>query len=116
MTENKRWDYLSRDAQGGHGLRSARRRVSMLRIAEECLGGTTVVRVAGRLVGEGVAELGRVCAASSRPLLIDLTELLQADDLGLALLRSLRESGAGLTGVSPFVELLLESRRSSPKN
>jgi hypothetical protein len=88
----------------------------MLRIAEERLGEGTVVRVAGRLAGEGVAELGRVCEGSSRPLLIDLTELLQADDLGLALLRSLRESGAKLTGVSPFIELLLESRRSAPEN
>ncbi len=68
----------------------------MLRIAEERLGDLTVVRVAGRLGGAGVEELERVCAASLRPLRIDLAALLQADELGIALLRSLRGSGAEL--------------------
>lgn len=81
----------------------------MLRIAEERLGPITIVRVAGRLAGPGVEELERVCAGSLRPLRIDLAELLQADELGIALLRSLRDSGAELTGVSPFVGLLLEN-------
>jgi hypothetical protein len=83
----------------------------LLRIAEERLGETTVVRVAGRLVGEGVEELSRLCTASPRPLRIDLAGLLQADEMGLSLLRSLRESGAELAGVSPFIALLLEGRR-----
>jgi hypothetical protein len=82
----------------------------LLRISEERLGETTVVRVAGRLMGEGVEELNRICTASPRPLRIDLAELLQTDELGLSLLRSLRASGAELAGVSPFIELLLEGR------
>ena len=81
----------------------------MLRISEECLEGSTVVRVAGRLVGAGVEELERVCVASPRPLRIDLAEVLQADEIGLSLLRSLRESGVELSGGSPFIELLLET-------
>ena len=88
----------------------------LLRIAEERLGEFSVVHVAGRLVGEGVEELGRVCAASLRPLRIDLGGLLQADDLGLSLLRSLRESGVELTEVSPFISLLLDSRREDAAN
>ncbi|HQQ75969.1 MAG TPA: hypothetical protein PLB01_01320 [Thermoanaerobaculia bacterium] len=84
----------------------------MLRIAEERLGDLTVVRVAGRLGGAGVEELERVCAASLRPLRIDLAALLQADELGIALLRSLRGSGAELTGVSPFIGLLLDGGAS----
>jgi len=83
----------------------------LLRIAEERLGDVTVVHVAGRLVGEGVGELDRVCAAAPRPLRIYLAELLQADEMGLSLLRSLRASGAELSGVSPFIRLLLEGGR-----
>lgn len=90
--------------------------IPMLRIAEERLGALTVVRVAGRLAGPGVEELERVCAASKRPLRIDLAELLQADELGISLLRSLRESGAELTGASPFVGLLLESGSTRAEN
>lgn len=81
----------------------------MLRISEERLKEATVLHVAGRLVGAGVEEMCRACAASRRPLRIDLTGLLQADDLGLALLRSLRDSGAALEGASPFIGLLLGS-------
>jgi hypothetical protein len=82
----------------------------MLRISEERLGEATVVHVAGRLLGAGVEELGRVCTAARRPLRIDLAGLLQTDEIGLSLLRSLRASGAELAGVSPFIELLLEGR------
>lgn len=82
----------------------------LLRISAERLGEVTVVHVAGRLLGEGVEELDRVCTASPRPLRIDLSGLLQADDLGLSLLRSLRTSGAELSDVSPFIHLLLDER------
>ena len=88
----------------------------LLRISEERLWDVTVVRVAGRLVGSGAEELGRVCTASPRPLRVDLTGLLQADELGLSLLRSLRASGAELTGVSPFIDLLLDTRRDRAEN
>ncbi|MBK9062899.1 MAG: hypothetical protein IPL89_06845 [Acidobacteria bacterium] len=88
----------------------------LLRITDERLGDFTVVHVAGRLVGEGVEELGRVCAASLRPLRIDLAGLLQADELGLSLLRALRASGAELSDVSPFIGLLLDSRREHAAN
>ena len=88
----------------------------LLRITEERLGDVTVVHVAGRLVGEGVEELSRLCTAVRRPLRIDLAGLLQADEMGLSLLRSLRESGAELAGVSPFIDLLLDSRKEHAAN
>jgi len=88
----------------------------LLRITEERLGKATVVHVAGRLVGVGVEELGRLCAASPRPLRIDLAGLLQADEMGLSLLRSLRESGAEMAGISPFIELLLDGWRTRAEN
>ena len=88
----------------------------LLRISEERLGEATIVHVAGRLVGAGVEELGRVCTASPRPLRIDLAGLLQADEMGLSLLRSLRESGAELVDVSPFIRLLLDTGRNRAEN
>jgi hypothetical protein len=88
----------------------------LLRISEEHLGEATIVHVAGRLVGAGVEELGRVCRASPRPLRIDLAGLLQADEMGLSLLRSLRESGAELADVSPFIRLLLDTKRDRGEN
>jgi hypothetical protein len=60
-----------------------------------------------------VEELGRACREAGRPLTLELSGLLHADELGLCLLRSLRDSGASLTGASPFVELLLEGRRAN---
>ena len=84
----------------------------LLRITEERLEGSTLMHVAGRLGGEGVEELSRACGAPSGCLRLDLTDLLQADELGLSLLRTLRESGAELVGVSPFIDLLLKGRRT----
>lgn len=87
-----------------------------LRISEERLEEATVVRVAGRLVGEGVEELSRTCTTSSRPLHIDLSGLLQVDEIGLSLLRALRDSGAVLSGVSPFIQMLIENGRDYVAN
>ena len=84
----------------------------LLRIAEERLGDTTVVHVAGRLVGAGVEELRRTCQTASGPVRLDLSGLLEADEVGLSLLRALRESGVELTGTSPFIDLLLDPRSS----
>ncbi len=83
----------------------------LLRIAEERLGEATVVHVSGRLGGDGVDELARACRGADGPLRLDLSELLHADEVGVSLLRSLRDAGAELVGVSPFIALLLENRR-----
>lgn len=85
----------------------------LLRIAEERLGDTTVVHVAGRLVGAGVEELRRTCRAAADPMRIELSGLLDADDCGLSLLRTLKESGVELAGVSPFIQLLLDSGKNN---
>jgi anti-anti-sigma regulatory factor len=84
----------------------------VLRIAEERLGEAAIVRVMGRLGGAGVEELSRACREAGAPLRLDLSGLLHADEVGLALLRSLRDSGAELTSVSPFIQLLLDGRRT----
>lgn len=85
----------------------------MLRISRENLAGVAVVRVEGRLYGEGADELERECRDVGGSLRLDLTALLTADEVGLALLRSLRDSGAVFVGASPFIQLLLEGSKKS---
>jgi len=67
----------------------------------------TVIRVDGRLRTDGVAELERVMQAADRPVVLDLSNLTSADDIGLATLRRLRAEGSRLVGASPYVGLLL---------
>lgn len=84
----------------------------LLRITEERVGECTVLHVAGRLVGPGAEELSRACRTVSGHIRVDLSALLHADEVGLALLHSLRDSGAELVGSSPFIQLLLEGGKS----
>jgi hypothetical protein len=69
--------------------------------------GRAVVSVQGRLAGAAVRELERVCRETSGTLLLDLTYLMGADDLGVATLKRLRTDGAQLMGMSPYMGLLL---------
>jgi hypothetical protein len=74
--------------------------------------GRAVVRVHGRLAEGAVQELQRVCREATGALVLDVTYLLSADDMGLATLRGLATDGAHLVGVSPYLALLLEDDRS----
>ena len=85
-----------------------------LRIISENRVENTVVRVEGRLDGEGVAELDGICRDAALPLRLELGALLNVDDLGLGLLRALVASGATVTGASPCVRFLLESESPAP--
>jgi ABC-type transporter Mla MlaB component len=80
----------------------------LLRITQTTEGYTTVITIAGQLVGDGVAELARVAQAARVPLALDLTHLQQADADGIALLNALADAGAPLRGVSPYIALLLD--------
>ena len=80
----------------------------LLRITQTTEGRTTVITVAGQLVGDGVTELARVAQAARVPLALDLTHLQQADADGIALLNALADAGALLRGVSPYIALLLD--------
>jgi hypothetical protein len=71
--------------------------------------GPAVVRVHGRLAGAAVPELERVCRETSPPLVLDVTYLMSADDCGIATLRRLVCGGAQLTGISPYLALLLDA-------
>ena len=78
-----------------------------LRIVCDQESDTSVIRLAGWLEGDVVAELERVVSGSARPLRLDLTQLRSADPAGLAVLKALREQGAMLIGASPYLHLLL---------
>lgn len=71
----------------------------------------TVIRVDGRLAGDGVAELKRAYRTARRPLVLDLTHLATADDAGVLALRRLASEGVHLLGTSPYVALLLGGGR-----
>ena len=71
--------------------------------------GVLTVHVAGRLGYVGIGELRRACRGTSR-LRLDLSELLSADETATNLLAALRDSGAELVRVPPYIELLLRAR------
>jgi hypothetical protein len=70
----------------------------------------SVVRLAGRLGGEAVPDLSVACSniASGR-LHIDLSDLLNADAIGVEALRRLRREGATFVGLSEYLRLKLDA-------
>lgn len=75
----------------------------------------TVIRVDGRLAGDGVTQLESACLAARRPLVLDLTHLATAEDAGVVTLRRLAGQGAHLVGVSPYMTLLLGAGGAGPE-
>lgn len=73
----------------------------------------TVIRVDGRVAGTVLAELEATCRQARRPAVLDLTNLVSADDAGVLLLRQLAEEGLHLVGASPYTVLLLNWGRPS---
>jgi hypothetical protein len=76
-------------------------------------GSETVVRIAGRLAGTAVAEVEEACDPIEDPFVIDLSNLLFADDEGINAIRAMTEEGALVHGASPFVQLLLDNAPES---
>jgi anti-anti-sigma regulatory factor len=69
----------------------------------------TVVRIAGRLSGSAIEQLKKVCDPIEDPFVIDLSNLLFADDKGIDAIRAIADKGAQVQGASPFVQLLLDN-------
>jgi anti-anti-sigma regulatory factor len=74
-------------------------------------GPETVVNIIGRLSGAAVAELRKACDPIEGVFLMDLSNLLLADDAGIDVIRKLCEKGAEVRGASPFIQLLLDNGR-----
>jgi anti-anti-sigma regulatory factor len=66
-----------------------------------------VVRLAGRLDGEGTVALTDVLAGLPSPARLDCADLRSADEAGLEALRALPIRGIRLTGLSPYWRLRL---------
>jgi hypothetical protein len=74
--------------------------------------GRAVVSIQGRLTGAAVHELERVCRDTPGTLILDMTYLMSADELGVAALRRLRTDGAQFMAMSPYVALLLRAEQA----
>ena len=70
--------------------------------------GSTRMTIAGRLTQPNVRELEKACSSARGRLVVDVSDLRYADDVGVSRLLQLTTDGAQLEGASPFVELLLE--------
>ena len=79
-----------------------------LRIVVESAKGEAVLALHGWLSGPEVDEFERVVGAAPMPLRIDLTNLADANRLGVAALRAQRDRGVCLANASPYIALLLE--------
>ncbi len=66
-----------------------------------------IIRVAGRLSVEHVAEMLTACA-DSESLEVDLTELVSADVAGIEALRRVRSRGATFVGTPGYIQLRLD--------
>ncbi len=80
-----------------------------LRITRTTAGTVTTLKIDGDLMREGVAELEKTCESVDGPVDLDLSELMRAEAEGIQALKNLRDGGARLLGVSPYIELLLKS-------
>ncbi len=80
----------------------------MIRITTQQSGGLTVVRIDGRLRKEGAVELEKLCGSIEGPLCLDLANLQSIDAHGVRTISELEAKGAAVTGVSPFIAMLLK--------
>ncbi len=76
----------------------------------------SVVRLSGRLEGETVAEARRVCFSVASPLLIDATELQDAEAKGILLLIELMAEGAQVEGLSGYLTTRVRTLRERGDN
>ena len=68
---------------------------------------TTVIDVAGDVVGDAARELEQACHGASTGLILDLANVGSVDDAGLAVIRQLHDRGAEIRNSPPLVRLQL---------
>ena len=78
-----------------------------IRITGSKDGDSSNILVEGRLDATNVTDLETECLSAGTPLRIDISSLLSADEDGLRVLRSLAQTGAELSGASPYMRELL---------
>ncbi len=71
----------------------------------------TTIKIEGELMRDGVSELDDACRSVDGAFAIDLSELMKADEEGIQALKNLRDGGARLVAVSPYIQLLLKREK-----
>lgn len=84
-----------------------------IRIDYNPYGAKPVVRVAGRLTSGAVDQLKKACRPIKASFVIDLSDLVYADDEGISAIREIVDKGVLVQGASPFVKLLIDMRQRS---
>jgi hypothetical protein len=79
-------------------------------ISRRALDSGTAVKVDGWLNAAGVAALFEACAGIPPPLVLDLSDLRDADPDGVAALQRLATADATIVGASPYIQLLLHNQ------
>lgn len=67
-----------------------------------------IVRLSGRLTEGEAFQLKKACNSIGKRFVLDLSDLLFADDAGINLLQELKKNGAEHRGTSPFIQMLLD--------
>ena len=67
-----------------------------------------IVRLSGRLTEGEAFQLKKACNSIQKRFVLDLSDLLFADDAGINLLQELKKNGAEHRGTSPFIKMLLD--------
>jgi len=79
-----------------------------IRIDIETKGQVDAVRVSGRLVTTSIKQLTRICEPMEGSFVLDLSNLVFADNAGAEVIRGLRGKGADIRGASTFIKLLID--------
>ena len=82
-----------------------------VRIDTKSDGERTIIQISGELRGQVVVELERLCRETPGKLALDLSNLRSSETEGVQLIRELAARGVELSGVSPYLDLLLQEQR-----
>ena len=87
-----------------------------LQIVCRATGEESVVELHGWLSGPEIAEFQATCSGKPLPFRIDLENLAGASADGILALKEQQCRGARLVGASPYIDLLLRSRKADGGN
>jgi anti-anti-sigma regulatory factor len=78
-----------------------------IRIDKKTEGNDVVLYVAGRLAGDAITQLTDASESVKGHCVLDLSNLMFADDAAAESIRALCEKGAEIRGASSFIKLLI---------
>ena len=72
----------------------------------------TTIRMDGRLDSVALPHLEQECQAAERPLVLDVSNVVSADNASVGKIRELISAGAEIRGTSRYLEMLLNDERA----